>query len=326
MHHESDPRTQAPHRLIVPVLMTLIVLGVLIAFGTPASNSAADTSATPFAYLPLVANAGTTVSTTPTRMPTTIPTTTNTPTMQTLPCNSVYPIAIKASLLDANGFVPPTDPGDLAYYGLYSDGTYSNKTERRLYLYDGGAPALDFLFLAWRTGDATIISFSVALTGTGTLYQGFDEVVPWPDTSSTAPEGYPLAPHQLTVGDWITVFVSEGADQRVFDALNNHIIQRTVLSLPIYDKIVANGAAESVHFVRLGTFLLRGYYLPSTKPHLDLVYLGDAAALNCNSAATATPNTSFTVTPRFVTLTPTPTKTDTPTATTTSTPTSTPTP
>ena len=318
MHHQSDHRAQVYYRFFVSVFLTLTVLGLIIALGVPESHSAAPTSATPYAYLPLVANAGTTVATTSTRTPTTIPGSTNTPTIintptstttpttQTAPCNSVYPIAIDASLLDANGFVPPTNPAELPYYGLYSDGIYTNKTQRRLYRYDAfGGPRLDYLFLAWQAEDTNLTSYSAALTGTGTLYQGFDEVVPWPDANSPAPAGYPLYPHQLTEGDWLMVFVSNGADRRVLAALDNHIIHRTVLALPIYDKIVANGAAESVHFVRLGTFLLRGYDF-GIEPSLDLVDLGAAAPLNCNSAATATPIDSLTMTPSFVTVTSTP--------------------
>src|SRR5215212_1623545 len=182
--------------------------------------------------------------------------------------------------------------------------------------------------MAWSMLDAPPIyltSFSAALAGTGTLYQGFDEAVPWPDMTSTAPPGYPLYPHQLTNGDWITVFVSVGANQQVMAALDNHTIHRTVLTLPIYDRIVANGAAEEVHFVRAATFLLRGYKLASNEQYLDLVYLGENGQMNCASAATATPIDSFTVTPSFVTVTPTPTSTATPTATASPTPTGTPT-
>lgn len=350
MHHKFDPRMQVPHQLIVSVLLTIFVLGLFIAFGTPESYSAVDTSATPFAYLPLVANAGTPVSTTPTHMLTPIasntavpltatntamltpvpPTTTNTPTMtntpttQTLPCNSVYPIAINAYLLDDNGFVPPTDPAELPYYGLYSDGTYTNKTQRRLYGGDGFGTQ-DYHFLAWQGGTANFSRFSAALTGTGTLYQGFDEA-PWTDMSSIAPIGYPLLPHQLTEGDWITKFVTTGVTAEVIAALDNHFIHRTVLALPIYDRTVSNGAAGSVHFVRLDTFLLRGYRMSSGERYLDLVYLGQTAPINCASAATATPINTVTVTPNFVTVTPTLTKTATPTATRTSTPTSTSTP
>jgi len=40
---------------------------------------------------------------------------------------------------------------------------------------------LDFHFLAWQGGTSDLDAFSAALAGAGTLDQGFDEVVPWPD-------------------------------------------------------------------------------------------------------------------------------------------------
>jgi hypothetical protein len=179
--------------------------------------------------------------------------------------------------------------------------------------------------LAWQSGGSNLTTFSAALTGTGTLYQGFDEVVPWPDSTLYGPPGYPLAPRQLTPGDWMQDMHGVVYDSRVLAALDNHIIHRTVLALPIYDRLIGNGADAYVHFMRMGSFLLRGYSVGS-QTFLDLVYLGSTTLLNCTTAATATPIVSGTITPSFATVTMTPSPTVTPSATTTPSPTITATP
>jgi hypothetical protein len=320
-------------RLLVPALAALILVGAVLAVRAPISRSAAQAGTPPIAFLPLIARDGpsatpsvtatSTATATPTRTPTTIPTSSATPstTATRVPaCNSVYPIGILASLINDNGFVPPTDPAEMPYYGIYSDGTYTNKTQRRLILH---TVAGDFRFLEWQYA-STITTFSAALTGTGTLYQGFDEVVPWPDPNTPAPAGYPLYPHQLTTGDWVSGQAGSVDSAGVRAALNDHIIHRTVMALPIYDNIAGSGVNTSMHFARLGTFLLRGYATGGAEPYLDLVYLGSGAQFNCDSSATATPVESTTVTPHFATVTATLSATMTPSPTATVTPTSTP--
>jgi hypothetical protein len=93
-------------------------------------------------------------------------------------------------------------------------------------------------------------------------------------------------------------------------ALDDHIVHRTVMALPIVDEAVYSSTQGAFHLNRIGGFLLHGYDLNN---YLDLVYLGDAAPIYCDSNATATPTSSLTVTPSFFTVTPTQTPTGTPT-------------
>ncbi len=304
-------------RLMGSAIVTLVLLGGLVVIQTPDLRGAAVATPTPLAYLPLVAQAEPTTMHTAPPNSTTTPSATPSATFTPPACSWAYPIGIDASLLDANGFVPPTEPAELPYYGLYSDGTYTNKTQRRLYRYgEFGTPILNYHFLTWQGGTTDFDAFSAAISGTGTLEQGFDEVVPWPDPNSAPPSGYPLLPHELTVGDWVAGFDGTANGPRVYAAFNDHVIHHTVLSLPIFDRIVGINTSEAIHVARVGNFLVR--WFDKSGNYLDLVYLGEASPLRCSTSSTITPTATspsiFTVTPHFSTVTPTPTPTETPTA------------
>jgi hypothetical protein len=304
----------------------LLLLILLLAEPTLALRGAAPGDLAPVAYLPLLTNehSSSQPAATPTATSTATPTATNTATptttASTAPCSYVYPIGVDASLLDANGFLPPADPGQSTYYVRYSDGYYTNKTQRRLY----NIFPTDFVFLAWQ-GSTNAITFSASLSGTGTLDQGFDEVVPWPDPNSLSPGGYPLLPHQLNPGDWLSATSGGINGTLMFAALEQHVVRRSVLALPIYDQLVTSGTTISVHMAHMGAFLLNGFYQGGSKSYLDLAYLGPAESSFCTSAITPTPLPPSSVTPSFATMTPTPTASPTSTATATSTPTNTPT-
>src|SRR5215475_1575346 len=102
------------------------------------------------------------------------------------------------------------------------------------------------------------------------------------------PSGYPLLPHELTVSDWVAGFDSTASNLRVQAALDNHIIHHTVLSLPIFDRIIGMNTSEAIHVARFGNFLLRGYDKTSGR-YLDLVYLGEAPPLQCSTNSTIAP-------------------------------------
>src|SRR5581483_1727495 len=279
-------RTSPPRLLgLASILLALVLLIGLAGWGPPALQGAGAAGATtPIAFLPLVARPGLPPTRTPTATSvasatstaTASPTATATATPTTTPqqgCTAAYPIAIAASTLNENGFVPPTNPAELPYYGLYSDETYTNKTQRRLYLTAAG-PLAGYGFLSWLSmpSGGSITDITAALSGTGTLAQGFDEVVPWPDPNTSAPTNYPLYPHQLTVGDWVKVYPGSPNSAGTTAALTAHVSQKTVMSLPIVDNEVGQGSNEAVHFARMGNFLLRGFSFSGN--YLDLVYLG----------------------------------------------------
>jgi len=246
----------------------VILLGSLHGWRTPELHGASEAEPTPLAYLPLIARAGPTATTTlvPTRTPIfPTPTATETPTIAATPtetppqtCSPVYPIAIGFLLLDQSGFVPPTDPAELPYYGIYNDATYTNKTQRRVYRSNDSLTGYTILNWTGDPSDSPVV-FAAAITGTGTLAQGFNEVIPWPDPNSTAPAGYPLLPGQLSPGDWIAESTGTIGTADVTAALNYHIDHKTVMSLPIVDRSVGTGQYGALHFNRMGQFLLRGF-------------------------------------------------------------------
>jgi hypothetical protein len=268
-----------------PLLLTLLVL---LAFGAVAWHVAggyagAAAVKSPVAHLPLIAKrattpiAGTPLATaTATGTATATPTATETPT--TRDCTGVYPLAVVATLLDqqAEIFLPPSNPDELPYYIPYSDETYKDKWQRRVYLSSSG-----FSYLRWRVDVASgnNAAITAALTGTGTLEQGFDEVVPWPDTNNPPPDGYPLRPGRLNEGDWIYGASGFTGSSGVNAALDYHIRQRTVMVLPIVDRMVGSGQNTYWGMQAFGNFLLRGY----GRGYLDLVYVGKTNPVPCTS-------------------------------------------
>jgi hypothetical protein len=291
--------TGTPRRAMLLTLLALIVFGA-IAWQAPlrAQSGAAETAWPPVAYLPYVRGSGgapvvgtATATPMPTRTPTATATTTATATATatatpaTRDCNGVYPIAIDAALLDLNAgkFLPPADPVEAPFYKLYSDETYQNKWQRRIYRSNG--PTLGYMYLRWRA-DATsgnIAAMTAALTGTGTLEQGFDEVVPWPDPNTPPPSSYPLRPGRLSEGDWMYVNTGLVASSGVAAVLDYHVQHRTVLVLPIVDTTVGTGQNTYKRMALFGNFLLRGYSMVSNNSYLDLVYVGQPSPAPCTT-------------------------------------------
>lgn len=291
------PRSRWP---LVPLVLLVVVVcsGVVKPMPTMSRASILDVPA-PAAYLPLVTNGGmvllqptrtaaitvtattaatlthiptSTASNPPTATITPIATPTSTATLSdTRYCTGVYPIAIGALLLDmdAEVFVPPSNTDELQFYLPYSDDLYQDKWQRRIYM----TPGLSgYGYLQWLKGvsSGSALALSTAMTGTGTLDKGFEEVVPWPYPDELAPDGYPLLPGQPSNGDWlygVDGLVASAALQAAFDY---HIQQRTVMTLPSISKYIGVGQTSYFSMLRFDTFLLRGY----GPGYLDLVYLG----------------------------------------------------
>ena len=278
----TTPSSSRSRRLIILLVgLAIFMLGSLANWRAPVLSGAAATTPAPLAYMPLIAkpapSASATITVTPTTSaaPTATPTATATATEVPPACNAVYPIVLNANLFNDNGFAPPANPAELPYYGIYSDGTYNNKTQRRVYHTTSFAMP-SYEILRWKTSQAgSVVELTAALSGTGTLAQGFQEVTPWPDPSTTAPPGYPLLPGQLSPGDWVAGSSGLLNTQAIRAAFDAHIEHKTVMSLPIADQSVGTGQNAAFHFIRLGHFLLRGYNLSSTS-YFDLVYLGPA--------------------------------------------------
>jgi hypothetical protein len=302
MKHRSAHSDTSRQRALSIAFAGLLLVG-LLAWSTPSSR--ADSQAR--AYLPAIlqqlitytqvptshaiATATTTATVTPSATATTTASMTvtpsATPTMTptgtpVASCNNKYPITIDVNLLDNNSFIPPTDPDELPYFGLYSDTTYTNKTQRRIYL--AAANTAGFRFARWRadTPPDNVAALAASLSGTGNIAQGFDEA-PWPVGTPGKPIGYPLRPASLGAndGDWIygsTASISSD----VLTALEAHVSNKTLLTFPVNDQIAGSGSNLSYHVATLGDFLLRGYGNQAGKGwYLDLVYIGYSSAPQC---------------------------------------------
>lgn len=309
MNHSSAPKRA---RLLIALVALLFV--ALLVWAAPRTRADSQASA----YLPAVlhldnpaqvADSTATSTTRPTRTapatatstsaatptptatatPTATPTATATPTPSATPqfqanCDYMYPVVVTNSLMDLDGFSPPTDPAELPYYGLYSDATYTNKTQRRVYLAQASLPG--FGFARWRASTAadSVAALVASLSGTGDFKQGFDEA-PWPTGTwlGSKPAGYPLRPGQLGTndGDWI-YSSSTSLSSDVLAALQYHVDNRTLMTFPIIDGTAGQGNNAIYHVNRLGHFLLRGYGAQSGKGwYFDLVYIDGAMPTLC---------------------------------------------
>ena len=240
--------------------------------GLPPTSTATATN-TPSVTQTATATATASVTPSATSTATATATPTETP-VACFPTSGTYPIAVRDTLLNADGFVNPD--------GYYSDETYQNKSWKRVSLRDWSNPNGGFDWQRWRAAFASIniISFTASLTGTGNLGEAFDES-PWPANSSLPkPSGYPQLPHQLNAGDWTYFYPGVSNSSSVRTALDNHIVNRTVMILPIYDAYSLVGNDTIYHISRGGAFLLLDYNLSSmsNQTYLTLVYIGRPAS------------------------------------------------
>jgi len=202
------------------------------------------------------------------------------------PCSTgVYPITIRDSYLDNNGFVNPDS--------RYSDELYKNKTLKRVTMKDPTNPNGGFDWVRWKAGqtNGNSTELTAMLTGDGNIDEGFNEAA-WPSSNSLnlpKPAGYPLRPNQLNVGDWVYGNPGVSNSTNVRAELDWHIANRTVMILPIHDTDDGGGVNGNYHVSRLGAFLLRGYSL-NGHGYFDLVYIGPAQ--ECAVLVTNAPKTT----------------------------------
>jgi hypothetical protein len=103
--------------------------------------------------------------------------------------------------------------------------------------------------LRWRAEPAggTTISFTASLTGSGNLTAGFDEA-PWPSgLGLPVPNGYPLWPARLSIGDWAYDYSGVANTASVRAALDNHVAKKTLLILLLHDIVTGSGSNRVAH-------------------------------------------------------------------------------
>ena len=218
------------------------------------------------------------------------------------PTNGVYPIAVwyedidftknQFSDKDRTGTLYPSDKA-----GTYVDKTYKDgKIWRRIFLKDNGNAPGNFSWMRWTQEKQGGTELAAALSGDGTLSDGFNEA-PWPAGYTEAkPKNYPLSPKQLTSGDWIHgdsgLNWSNGGNSSIRPALEKLMTKRTVVILPIINGVAGTGVNSQFKMATFGKFYL---YDPfpndpnnggisqqgGSNAYIDLVYLGPANGNAC---------------------------------------------
>jgi hypothetical protein len=167
------------------------------------------------------------------------------PTASLNPCmDYVYPIAVDTRALQDNPGVW-YQPVTLASIGLNADAddidipflNIFTPNSPRFRVSDSRTGTL-FSWTRWDGAnlDGTAFNLTAALTGTGTLSQGFSEMEP----PVFYPDSIPLVNGSLEPGDWLPwQDVQPGADMGA--ALDMLIKQKTLLVLPFYSLLHGNG-------------------------------------------------------------------------------------
>lgn len=283
--------TKYPRRAVVLALGLSLLITTLVWKPNPTQSAQSAPAPTSAVHLALITKPGNPSGITPqpTVSETSSPTPSVTPsvTATQIPlrnCDNVYPIRIGAGLLGDQGFVPPPNVSELPYYKIYNDPIYGALTQRRIYM-ESSINISSFGFLRWRADimPGNIVALTAALTGTGTLEQGFDEVVPWPDTTVPAPADYPQRPHRLNSGDWVYIDSQAMMNTAVKQTLSYHQLQHTLLTLPIVGYPVYWGNNGAVQLQRFGDFFLVGFGGSAETAYIDLAFLGNSNPVPCTT-------------------------------------------
>jgi hypothetical protein len=267
--------------------LTVTATAIPMATGTQTLASTATSTLTPTSKAwttPVIHTVTPTPLTYPPASPTTTPTPTPTPPGLCFNPVGTYPIGIFSHVLDEDGFINPQ--------ALYSDNTYKNREMRRLFLKDNTNPQGGFSWLRWQADPTSGMPphYTASFSGTGNLDQGFDEA-PWPALPAwPEPPGYPFWPHQLSPGDWIYGIGGFSSSGDLRSAIDELIINHTLMILPIVDADSGwSSGNHSHHTIRPGAFLLWGFGFQNERDaegqkgwYLDLVSIGEPAMLPCN--------------------------------------------
>lgn len=202
-------------------------------------------------------------------------------------CTTIYPLGVRSNALTTTGFVSSE--------GNFSGGEYRNRTTKTLTLQTTANPNGNFVWLRWsaNANSSTHGSGSNALVtmmkGTGNIAEEFAEA-PWPTNHSeyrNKPEGYPIVPGQLTVGDWVYAGATS-TPSGLGTVLAEHKFAANkdvrVLILPIVDATDGN---NSYRVASLGAFAVTDYNVANNK--VKLAYLGDAPECSTLREPPATP-------------------------------------
>jgi hypothetical protein len=251
---------------------------------TATSTATVTGTATATATGTATTTATTTATATGTATTTATATGTATPTATAQPgdCIPVLPIAINRATLDLSSefFIDPQIPGDFGV--IETELEFWGRTYRRLY-FDTESPEVHFA--RWRATQtssglpATSTEALVeSLSGGGNLFDGFEEVVPWP-SDGPEPAEYPEFPGQLSSGDWIYGTGAGYGTQPITDVLKVLSDTQQIIILPLYNEFIGQGNNAQLSVVGVRMFVIIDYgYLPGRGNYLTLIALGDIAS------------------------------------------------
>lgn len=213
--------------------------------------------------------------------------------------SGVFPLAVKAEYINPQftEFVNPGPPapGQEQIFFKPAPSPFDSFTMRRIYLKEQANSPGGFSYLQWiatnsdkptATGSAPNSSreFEAAMSGFGTLAQGFEEA-PWPNGINPRPAVYPEKPGELNGGDWVYGNTGVAVSNDLRNIIQGHIDNQTRLILPIFDINAGQGQNTYYHIIKLGLFVIKDFN--HSKKYIDLIFLGEA--IQQRSACTATP-------------------------------------
>jgi Flp pilus assembly protein TadG len=197
------------------------------------------------------------------------------------PANSgVYPLAVDISTITEDEFNSNGTSGKAPEWQRLTSGKYAGYIQRRIYVKNGAAGS--FSWLRWMEKEGatgqnanSAGELTASMQGFGNISSGFEEAG-WPSDLPAPETAYPEQPGTLNTGDWVWGSSGWSTSNSVDAALDEHIANRTMLILPIYNSILGGGSNVQVRVARLGAFVItaRGKEA-GNGPYFDMIFFGD---------------------------------------------------
>ncbi len=194
------------------------------------------------------------------------------------PDSGVYPIAVPNTFLDGNNLDDPD-----GYLEAQRNDSWAGRPYKRMYRSDD-TPSGGFSWLRWQDtsgGGNSQTALAESLSGYGNIAEAFQEA-PLPGLSLSPPDDpatYPHQPNQINAADWIWQSTGNTVSNDIVNAIEYHKVNKTVMTLPVWDYHAEQGAEGQFRVVRLANFGIMDYDFQGqgNDTYFDLVYLGDEA-------------------------------------------------
>ncbi|HYF65670.1 MAG TPA: vWA domain-containing protein, partial [Herpetosiphonaceae bacterium] len=274
--------TAAPSSTVAPsstatttATATATATATSTATATATATNTATAAATATAAPSGTATATATASTTAT--PTGSPTATATVAPGAGNClDNVFPIALDRLALENNQpswYKPMPLANPYAENAQIPGLNTTNANSPRFRVYNPSNNGGWFFWTRWNGNQSSWSSadFTAALTGRGTLSNGFSEASPLPFD----PAALPLVNGILEAGDWLPHGYGFFSND-IKNALDSHIANKDLMVLPVYDKVQATGdSSGGFHVVRFVQVRLLDYNLSGSNPYFEFALIED---------------------------------------------------